>query len=301
MKLIHTNDGKYYRRWVNLIPTLFLPGSAQYLGGRKLAGILWLFLYLILNILLVIYWILPQTKASFLEMGSSEFFVDALLILVAIDGFRRPIPCLHPKKWALLLCLWFCLFILPMLVIIQFWIYPCTMPSSTMQPTIMGMRKDVNGKANICDNVFVNKMIYRLSEPERGDVIVFSTKDINSPPYAGRDEMIIKRLAGLPGEKVSINPPNILINNIILTNPPVFMKISGKHEGHSGYSLTQYGSALLKTASDTITLGPDEYLVLGDNSSNSLDSRFYGPIKRKAILGKVFYIYAPADRKGKIE
>jgi len=60
-------------------------------------------------------------------------------------------------------------------------------------------------------------------------------------------------------------------------------------------------TAYLTSSSDRIILGPDEYLVWGDNSRNSLDGRYFGPIKRIAIVGKAFYIYAPADRKRKIE
>lgn len=56
--------------------------------------------------------------------------------------------------------------------------------------------------------------------------------------------------------------------------------------------------AYLTSPTKAITLGADEFLVMGDNSQNSLDGRHFGAIKRDAILGKAFYIYAPADRKG---
>jgi signal peptidase I len=59
--------------------------------------------------------------------------------------------------------------------------------------------------------------------------------------------------------------------------------------------------APLASPSARLTLGSDEYLVLGDNTRNSLDGRYFGPVKRSAIVGKVFYIYAPAGRKQRIE
>ena len=55
------------------------------------------------------------------------------------------------------------------------------------------------------------------------------------------------------------------------------------------------------TTEDEIALGDDEYLVLGDNSPHSLDGRYFGPIRRSSIVGKVMSIYSPASRKGRVE
>ncbi|MFC1454416.1 signal peptidase I [Verrucomicrobiota bacterium] len=301
MKLIYTNDGEHYRRWINLIPSLFFPGSAQFLAGRRTAALAWFVSYMLLGVLLLCYWVHPKTNVSILAMGPSELLFCPLLLAIAIDGFRRPIRCLHLKGWTFFFLLWLCLLILPMFAIRQFLAQPFRVSTRTMQPTIMGIHQDLNGNKNISDHVFVNKLIYRFSAPRRGDVIVFKTRGIKSPLLVDRKSVFIKRLVGLPGEKISINPPNIVINGITLTNPPIFQKISEGKDGYGGYVLARPGSAVLQSPSDTITLGPDEYLLFGDNSPISLDGRHYGPIKRKAIIGKAFYIYAPADRKRKIE
>lgn len=71
--------------------------------------------------------------------------------------------------------------------------------------------------------------------------------------------------------------------------------------GLAGYALADRNPALLRSTEDKLKLGADEHLVLGDNSKRSLDGRQLGPVKRKSITGKVFYIYAPANRKGWIE
>jgi signal peptidase I len=144
-------------------------------------------------------------------------------------------------------------------------------------------------------------IIYRLSEPERGDVVVFRTKGIKS---VKQDTYYVKRLAGLPGETVGIDPPYLLVNDRRVMEPSIFSKIAESKEGLSGYCPATASAAFpapLATPSARITLGPDEYLVLGDNTRNSLDGRYFGPIKRSAIIGKAFYIYAPVNRKRRIE
>ena len=160
----------------------------------------------------------------------------------------------------------------------------------------MGIHKDAAGNKIIGDHIFIDKFIYRFSAPQRGDVIVFKTQGIKSP-YVKPNEYFIKRLVCLPGETIGIEPPYIVVNGNKLTSPAIFKKIAESQDGYGGYCL----AASLNYPSNKITLGPDEYLVLGDNSQNSLDGRYYGPIKKEAIIGKAFYIYAPADRKRKIE
>jgi signal peptidase I len=172
-----------------------------------------------------------------------------------------------------------------------------------MEPTIMGIKKDSNGKKSVGDHILVNKLIYHLSAPRRGDVIVFKTNGIKYPPII-HGEYYVKRLVGLPGETISIEPPYIIVNGNKLTNPSIFQKITDRQDGYGGYCLAASSSTAnshLTSSSNKLILGSDDYLVLGDNSKNSLDGRYFGPIKQEAIVGKVFYIYAPADRKRRIE
>ena len=170
-----------------------------------------------------------------------------------------------------------------------------------MSPTIMGNRQDAEGNCILGDHMFVNKLIFRVSEPRRGDVIVFKTKGI---PSLKQDTIYIKRLVGLPGETIRIDPPYVSVNGTRLMEPPIFREIAEGRNGFGGYHLAISNSttaAYLSSPASEITLGPEEYLVLGDNGKNSLDGRYFGPIKRNAILGRAFYIYAPAERKHWIE
>ncbi len=119
--------------------------------------------------------------------------------------------------------------------------------------------------------LFVNKVIYQLHPPERGDVVVF-------PPPVNPMKKYIKRIIALPGEKIQIVNGRVLINDVELDeqyqlNPTTY----------------NYGP---------IALGADEYFVLGDNRSESSDSHAWGPLKGKVIIGKAWISYWPPNLWG---
>jgi len=155
----------------------------------------------------------------------------------------------------------------------------------------MGKTTTPDGHEKRGDSIMVDKLSYRFSEPQRGDIVVFKTLDLSGLP---QNQTYVKRLVGLPGERVSIHPPFLCINGNKIVTPQVFERIGLGSGGYSGYVC----AGRLGSDSAEVLLGSDEYLVLGDNSQNSLDGRFFGPIKRKSIIGKVAWIYAPPDRKG---
>ncbi len=138
--------------------------------------------------------------------------------------------------------------------------------------TFVGQRTIVDGRSmnptlNDGDNLIVDKLSYRFSDPQRFDIIVF-------PPQGSPSEHYIKRIIGLPGETVQIDDDgNIYINGKILDE--------------------NYGLDTIQNpgrASEPITLGEDEYFVLGDNRNNSTDSRSeqVGNVKRSSITGKAW-------------
>ena len=117
--------------------------------------------------------------------------------------------------------------------------------------------------------LLVDEISYRLSQPERGDVIVFKAPTNPAVYY-------IKRVIGLPGEKIEINTDSVVITN-------------GKHP--NGFTLQEpYLENALKSnpfGNIVMTLKDNEYFVMGDNRSNSLDSRRWGPLVRNDIVGVV--------------
>jgi signal peptidase I len=168
------------------------------------------------------------------------------------------------------------------------------------------------------DRILVNKLIYRFSEPQRGDVIAFKMDDIYTELVAKfrfneyeREQLkdkvwnrlYIKRVVGLPGDIISIKPPHVIVNGRILDDRNCFRRISSCKDGYTGYVTPGPlpPPCYLGTPADEYRVPESHYFVLGDNSRSSFDGRFWGSLKRSTIVGKAFYIYAPADRKRIIE
>ncbi len=148
----------------------------------------------------------------------------------------------------------------------------------------VGQRTRVNGMSmeptlSNGDNLIIDKLSYRLHEPKRYDVIVF--------PYQYEDgKYYIKRIIGLPGERIRIDTDGrIFINGEVL------------EESYGKETIEDPGSA-----ENEITLGADEYFVLGDNRNNSSDSRMedVGTIRRKNIIGRAWFRIYPFDKIGRI-
>ncbi|MGA1530710.1 MAG: signal peptidase I [Kiritimatiellia bacterium] len=160
------------------------------------------------------------------------------------------------------------------------------------------------GRRQLGDHIFVNRLKYNFTRPDRGDVFVFSTRDIRHPDIRP-DNYYIKRLVGLPGEKISIDPPYLVADGLVVTNPPAFVRqIEDVDKGYHGYSLLGNTPipALLRDKDNIIHLDNDEYLPLGDNTRASLDGRFFGGVSRRSVIGPAFMVYWPfTSRWGFIE
>lgn len=144
-----------------------------------------------------------------------------------------------------------------------------TMQESSMEPTL-----------SVGDRFFINRVIYRVSSVQRGDIIVFRTN--------GSDEaaLHIRRVIGLPGETVRIVDGRILING------------ETYKEGRDFPTISNAG-----LAASPITLEAGEYFVLGDNRNNSEDSRYgdIGIVKKKYISGKLWFTCYPVKKIGFLE
>lgn len=153
-----------------------------------------------------------------------------------------------------------------------FWI-----PSTSMATTL-----------NKNDRVLVNKLSYRFGDVERGDVIVFE----RPPGEAGEIKDLIKRVVGLPGERVSIMDQSVYIDGRKL-NEPYTHDLPTEATVNCGTGDT--------TGIDTATgmLVPEGHVfVLGDNRTGSHDGRCFGPIDEDLIVGRAFMIIWPPSKVG---
>ena len=153
--------------------------------------------------------------------------------------------------------------------IVTFGIQSVTMVGQSMEPVLTNQ-----------DVVLLNKRAYTFQEPKRYDIVAFKLKE-DTDAYFN-----IKRIVGLPGETIQIKNGKIFVDGNVLTDLPFEDLIMTE-----GVTL------------DGVTLGENEYFVIGDNCNNSEDSRYVniGNISKKEISGKVIFRIAPRDAIGFIK
>lgn len=148
------------------------------------------------------------------------------------------------------------------------------------------------------DHLFVNRVKWNLFPPQRGEVMVFRTDGI--PPYPGLtpDTHYIKRLCGLPGDRISINPPNLIVDGKPVTEPETIARIARRSPGYAGYSpAAMHGACFIRNSTTEVHLEQGEYLALGDNTQNSLDSRYWGPVPERNLVGPALVVYWPLSHR----
>jgi signal peptidase I len=140
------------------------------------------------------------------------------------------------------------------------------------------------------DHILVNKMKYNFMKPERGDISVFDTKNIDHNQVRA-DTFYIKRMVGLPNEKMQIQSGRIVADGKIISEPPMFEKIATDPAYSGGHG----NDGELYNADRFIQLGDDEYLMCGDNTKPmmSLDGRFFGGVPRNDFQGPAIFVYWP--------
>jgi signal peptidase I len=164
-------------------------------------------------------------------------------------------------EWAVILVV----ALLAALLLRTFVIQPYFIPSASMEPTL----KDG-------DKVLVNKLSYDLHPIHRGDVIVFKKPPDDTTPGI---KDLIKRVIGLPGETIAGRNGQIYINGNLLREP----------------WLPKVDQDVTSTFAP-VQIPAGEYFVMGDNRTDSSDSRVFGPIPKKLVVGRAFMIVWPISR-----
>lgn len=151
------------------------------------------------------------------------------------------------------------------MVIRTFIVAPFKIPSGSMRPTL------IEG-----DRILVSKFVYRFREPQRGEIIVFRFPENPKRPF-------IKRLAAIGGDTVQIRDGRVLVNGQPLEVEPM--------RGFYYYNQGDFAEE-----GERIEVPPDSYFVLGDNSSSSHDSRYWGFVPKRLLIGKALWIFWPPKR-----
>ncbi len=166
------------------------------------------------------------------------------------------------------------------------------------------------------DHLVVDRVSYNFRRPKRGDIIVFETRGI---PKLPQDEFYIKRLVGLGPERLQIgNDRHLIIDgtNRLTSATRGFEKVysfpedrpplDSLYSGHlnesvaRGFGLSRL-APLFPNGSTEITLTPYHYMVMGDNTVNSLDSRAWGEFPRERVIGRSLFVYWPFGAQNRRE
>jgi signal peptidase I len=147
-------------------------------------------------------------------------------------------------------------------------------PSGSMLPTLQ-----------IGDRIVVDKLSYHLHAVHRGDIVVFRRPPLEQAPYAD----LVKRVIGLPGDTVSAFDGRVYIDGTPLNEPwlPRPLPTTSPSPLPDGFSLNR-----------PFTVPAGQYYVMGDNRTDSEDSRYFGPISGNLIVGKLVFVVWPLDNAG---
>jgi signal peptidase I len=149
--------------------------------------------------------------------------------------------------------------------IIVFLYQPVKVEGTSMMPNLSDQER-----------IFINKFVYHWEAVERGDVVVFKYPRDPSKSY-------IKRVVGLPGDKVQIDDGRVFVNGVLLDET---------------YVPVQYTD---ERSYEQITVPAHSYFVLGDHRNLSNDSRDFGPVHEGYIYGKAVFAYWPVEKVGKLK
>jgi signal peptidase I len=166
-------------------------------------------------------------------------------------------------------------------------------PSGSMEPTLL-----------VDDRLIIDKVTYRFSNPQRGDIVVFDPTP--TLKFSGYNEAFIKRVIGLPGEKIKVVNDKVTVNGKPLPeNYPsgLFIEQMTKiyQDKHAKDPRISLWNPTSQGPNDERTVPAGEYLVLGDHRSSSLDSRAWGFVPKANIVGKATVRFWPLNRMGGLD
>jgi signal peptidase I len=165
---------------------------------------------------------------------------------------------------------------------IKAWVVnPYRIPSSSMEPTLLCAKPGPGCTARFSDRVLADRISYHFRGPHRGEIVVFNTPSrAREACQESGNSVFVKRLIGLPGETVSEKPGGwIYIDGKKLDEPYIKADRRGADNRTGRWKVP-----------------PGSYFFMGDNRGQSCDSRDWGAVPRKNLIGPVFFTYWPPNR-----
>ena len=179
------------------------------------------------------------------------------------------------------------------------------------------------------DHLFVDRLTYNFRQLERGEIVVFETKgipeDMRDQHNIPANEFYIKRLVGLGGETLSLNEDhevadlpfpqfrgeNVPVGHLVVNgkalsaSTPHFAKLYSFSDPPAGAKVLQYqdnhyyGHAMIGNLApgQKVQIPPNHFFVMGDNTFDSLDSRYWGDFASQYVIGKAFFVYWPITKR----
>ena len=194
--------------------------------------------------------------------------------------------------------------VLVFLIIRPFFVQAFYIPSESMEPTLLGhdpghnLVTGIDHADTVHDHIFVNKLVYRLGDPQHGDIVVFKapkeadgeSRNLQQPQ---KENILIKRCMGIPGDTISIHDGAVYRQS---SGEKDFTKLVEPYLDSKLPLENPQRSDAMFGVHEPLVLGPDQYFVMGDNRNDSNDSRFWGTVERKRIIGKASIIFFPFNR-----
>jgi signal peptidase I len=278
---------KTCRPWVGVVLSFFIIGTSQFLAGEKFIGIGWFVIIGLLSFGSVFCLASPSIPG---DMPAFIFFaITFVLWIIMLVKSYRPIPRFRWIGWMGFI---FLFLILSVAFDPEIFVRPFKVPTGSMSPTLLGNAKRPDGTIVLGDRIFVEKYVYWFSKPERENIVAFKTGGVS--PMLPENEFFVKRIIGISGDILSIQDGYLFNRGQPVTEPPSLAKLAILN--------TPVGTqSYLAKAMDTFVVSNDCYFVVGDNTTNSFDSRQWGALPKINIIGKASKIYWPLDRAAKIQ
>lgn len=256
--------------------SLLLPGAGIFLADERKSGLRWF-------VGLTLFGVLAATLESLPEIPSLYAYWSASILTLMLFGLLlvrsfRAVPRLGLRAWIVFLVLAVA-FNSVTWVIDRSLTHRFNVPAGSMEPII-----------SRGDHLLIQRYAYWFAKPKRGDIVVFRTALLDHP-LLPKDQFYAKRVAALPGEQLKIENGRLSVGGVPVQSPAILTR-----NLFAPYSSEAFNSNIVH-----FDVPADCYFVVGDNGTNSFDSRYYGSVPRRSIIGRATKICWPIQRTGNLQ